>query len=143
MTRTTIFVLGLGAFVGIALLVKPPTDQHAGTTTYREDGAPTITDAPRRPPVLASGGLACRSRQVYLRNWKKVVGFTTGGGGHDSLEAWARRLPGCRTLDMEGEPVDRLELVSRSPQVAEVWLVGDTLPWFTHWAAIDTVPAAP
>jgi hypothetical protein len=93
-----------------------------------------------RHGVTASGGLACRSRQVYQRNWKKVAGFMTGGGGHDSLEAWARRLPGCRTLDMEGEPVDRLELVSRSPQVAEVWLAGDTLPWFVHWAAIDTLP---
>jgi hypothetical protein len=85
--------------------------------------------------VLASGGLACRSRTTYLRIWKQVASQAP-----DSMAAWASRHKGCRRLDEDGEPVERLELVSRSPQVAEVWLVGDTLPWFVHWAAIDTLP---
>jgi hypothetical protein len=35
------------------------------------------------------------------------------------------------------EAVDRVALVG--PQQVEVWLVGDSLPWFAHRVAIDSV----
>src|SRR4051794_1997535 len=127
--------LGLVAVIVVINFVSRGPAPPRGTTT--PGSAASVASTSR---VVATGGLACRRRQTYGRHWKKVAGFMTGGGGHDSLAAWARRLPGCRTLDQdEGEPVERLQLVSTSPQIAEVWLVGDSMPWFVHWAAIDTL----
>jgi len=65
-------------------------------------GAPTTATLPEPEPptsgVVASGGLACRDRATYIRLWPNVAGFFAGGGGRDSLTAFAARYPGCRVL---------------------------------------------
>lgn len=134
MTRNQKLGLGLVAVIVAIGLFGRGSRQPTGTTTPGASAA-AAADTPR---VLASGGLACRSRATYFRIWPKVAGFMAGGGGYDSLVAWAHRHPGCRTLDPEGEPVERVELIG--PQQVAVWLVGDSVPWFAHRLAIDTVP---
>jgi hypothetical protein len=127
MTSTDWIVLAFGLALAACADQPPP----------REAASPPPAARSQASGAVASGGLACRDRATYDRLWPKVASIMATKG-HDSLVAFASRYPGCRTLAIDGEPVEGVTLIDA--QAVELRLVGDNLPLYAHRLALDTLP---